>query len=277
LFGNATSSSSKEANNMGQQFSHVGNRRLHSTQNTTESKPLVASAAHEPISRRTPAAGSDMSQRADLEGYMHATLLEVSGRAPKQIFRPSERFPKPQLRKGVMNRILVFLGSFNPPHVGHKLLLTHVFFRSDLKNIVAAIISLNCTRSVKNKIKDEPDALVLSRKERARLWEDELLTPWSWVDPYKHQSDGDFGNALLDAVESDGSRIEFILVVGGDHIDEAAASNINCNVKDSLEPTVVFSDGLRSVPRGIDGSPLNYLAMGSGKSPRYRIHDSLLC
>jgi hypothetical protein len=241
---------------MGQNFSRVGYCGSKTTQVATEVQSLVANAAPEPKSRHLKAVISKTarnSQTVKPEGYVRAALLEVNGCAPEQIFRPLKRFPKPQLRKGVTNRILTFPGTFNLPYMGHNLLLTHTFFRSNLENVVAAIISPNSTKSTKKKLKNEADALILTRKERVSLWNDPFLTPWSWVNPYMHQKSGDFENALLNATEADGFQIEFVLVVGGDHIDQAAA----CNDTSLLEPTVVFSDGLQSFPRAPNGAPLH--------------------
>jgi hypothetical protein len=240
---------------MGQNISRVSHRRLHSEQDATELQSLVANAAPEPKSRRLKALTSKparYSQTADFEGYIRAALLDVNGSAPEQIFRQSKCFPKPQLRKGVKNHILSFPGTFNPPLMGHKLLLSHTFFRSDLENLVASIISPNSTKSTKKKLKNETDALILSRKERVGLWSDPSLTPWSWINPYSHQKNGDSENHLLSAIETDGFEVEFVLVVGGDHISQAAA----INDPGSLKPTVVFSDSLRSYPRAPTGSPL---------------------
>jgi hypothetical protein len=38
-------------------------------------------------------------------------------------------------------------------------LLTHAFFRSNLDNVVAAIISPNSTKSIRKKLRNEPDAI----------------------------------------------------------------------------------------------------------------------
>jgi hypothetical protein len=175
---------------MGQNFSRVGYCGSKTTQVATEVQSLVANAAPEPKSRHLKAVISKTarnSQTVKPEGYVRAALLEVNGCAPEQIFRPLKRFPKPQLRKGVTNRILTFPGTFNLPYMGHNLLLTHTFFRSNLENVVAAIISPNSTKSTKKKLKNEADALILTRKERVSLWNDPFLTPWSWVNPYMHQ------------------------------------------------------------------------------------------
>jgi hypothetical protein len=261
---------------MGQQFSRVGNDSLRSTQNTTETQSLTVNAAPKPTSRRLVAAKKDKSEYADLEGYLHAALMQFCGEAPERIFRSSKRFPKPQLRKGVLNRILMYPGSFNPPHMGHKLLLTHAFFRSNMENVVAAIVSPNSSEWIRKKLHNEPDALILSREERARLWDDDQLTPWSWVNPYKNQSDGDFENALLRIVQANGFDIEFALVVGGDHIEQAASNNNDD--EDSLEPIVIFSDGLRSVPRAPNGSLLTFAGYGEWQvtqAPDIRLFTSL--
>jgi hypothetical protein len=233
---------------------------MRSNQNTTETQSLTANVRPNPTSRRLLPVKKGKSDCADLEGYLRATLMQVCGEAPDEIFLSSKRFSKPQLRKGVMNRILIFPGSLNPPHTGHKLLLTHAFFRPNLDNAVAAIISPNSTKSIRRKLRNEPDALVLSRVERAELWDDDHLTPWSWVNHHKHQDDGDFENTLLHLAQADGFDIEFSLVTGGDHVEQAAASNNG--EEDPLEPTVIFSDGWRSVPRALDGSLLTFPGYG---------------
>lgn len=73
-----------------------------------------------------------------LAGYLKGALARVCGDFPQDILLPSAN--PPMLRKGVVNHVLVYRGSFNPPHVGHKTLLAHAFFRSSYENMVGAII-----------------------------------------------------------------------------------------------------------------------------------------
>lgn len=116
---------------------------------------------------------------ADLEPYIHAAILKTNRQKSKPIFTVSKAFPAPKLRKGVKNTILIFPGSFNPPHMGHKLLLTHAFFRSNLENVVAAFIVPSPDKAIRDKYKLEKHALKLSFEERTKLWGEEMLTPWS--------------------------------------------------------------------------------------------------
>jgi hypothetical protein len=73
------------------------------------------------LTEQTPPA--PVSTSTKLEPYMRAALLEAHGEAPNQIFRRSSGFPTPHLQKEAKYRIFIFPGSFNPPRVGHKLLL----------------------------------------------------------------------------------------------------------------------------------------------------------
>jgi hypothetical protein len=190
---------------------------------------------------------------------MRAALSEVDSDAPSQIFLPNPDFPTPILRKHVTKRTLIFPGSFNPLHIGHKLLLTHAFFRSGIDKVVAAMISPNGHKAVRRKFRQEKDTLFLTRQERGRLWADQELMPWSWVNPYSSRVTDGLEGALVTVAEADGFDIEFVHVVGGDHVDKAAA-RYRPN-KDSLEPIVVLSDGLRSVLRHVNGSPMTLVVI----------------
>ncbi|KAF1923726.1 uncharacterized protein M421DRAFT_425432, partial [Didymella exigua CBS 183.55] len=44
------------------------------------------------------------------------------------------------LRRGIVNHILLYRESFNPPHFGHKTLLTNTFFRSSFENMIPAFV-----------------------------------------------------------------------------------------------------------------------------------------
>ncbi len=61
---------------------------------------------------------------------------------------------QPTLVKGETGRVLIFHGSFNPPHLGHLKLLTHTFDHGgkDL-NIIAAIISPSEDAALRTKVK----------------------------------------------------------------------------------------------------------------------------
>jgi hypothetical protein len=85
----------------------------------------------------------------------------------------------PILRKGVINHILVYRRSFDPLHVGHKTLLTHAFFRSSYENIAAALIMPRNDEQLEERMavsdKGETPAIVLTRSQRAGLWQDNTM------------------------------------------------------------------------------------------------------
>ena len=66
------------------------------------------------------------------------TLIDAPTNHEEQVFGCPETAPR--LDSSRVNRILVYPGSFNPPHRGHLHLLSHVFHHGvpDL-NVVAAI------------------------------------------------------------------------------------------------------------------------------------------
>lgn len=102
----------------------------------------------------------------------------------------------PRLRSDRMNRIIVYAGCFNPPHVGHQALLTYVFNHCKDINVVAAVIIPADDDAVKEKLVEidlgnmalaartpassssskppslnpPSDALFLTKEQRIALW-----------------------------------------------------------------------------------------------------------
>lgn len=126
----------------------------------------------------------------------------------------------PTLLKGQTNRILVYKGSFSPPHVGHLALLKHAFEHGgrDL-NMIAGIVKplegcerpsmANCSGKV----------VSFSVKERAVLWKsDERLPEWAWV--YEDSMDQlwKLMYCLVKMTKEDGYDLEFVALYGSDHM-----------------------------------------------------------
>ena len=122
----------------------------------------------------------------------------------------------PILTNTEMNRVLIYPGSFNPPHRGHLHLLKHVFTRGthDL-NVIAAIILPRSDESVCKKVNDEQGLFRFGRAERCFLWkQDVCFPPWAWVYEKSTTSFPAFLDRLAQETQKDGYSIEFVNLYG---------------------------------------------------------------
>jgi hypothetical protein len=131
---------------------------------------------------------------------------------------------RPRLDKSRTNRILVYPGSFNPPHHGHLALLGHAFASScDDINVIAAIILPLDDKDVDRKCRAVGEDLVLTKDQRVRLWLGECgRQDWYWVYDRSVRKWESFRHRLLDAVTQDGFDLKFVLLCGPDYLKLAS-------------------------------------------------------
>ena len=149
----------------------------------------------------------------------------------------------PTLVKIRTNRILTYVGSFNPPHRGHLHLLKHVFMRGthDM-NVIAAIIIPSSDKSVAKKMKAKGEKLVFSREMRCFLWEQDLcFPPWACVYENNTTSFTKFSERLTQATEKDGYRLEFVPLYRADNASPDSPPNPTYGCK-----TIIMSDAARA-------------------------------
>lgn len=123
---------------------------------------------------------------------------------------------RPLLDKDRVNRILLYPGSFNPPHHGHEALLNHAFANGHDMNIIAAIILPTDDDQLESKCAALGESLMLSKQERARLWKGWGEHDWAWVYDCSMFSWFSFQRRLTESVAHDGFDLQFVLLSGRD-------------------------------------------------------------
>ncbi|KAH8588062.1 hypothetical protein B0O99DRAFT_639928 [Bisporella sp. PMI_857] len=153
-------------------------------------------------------------QVASLEDYIRSTFQYDT---TKRIFGGGHD-QKPRLCRNRMNRILLYIGSFNPPHVAHLALLSHTFNNCDQDfNLIAAIVCLHDDDYIAAKVSDQRDPLVLTKRQRAQLWEGGIGPESDWC----HVSDMPFRylkDELTKSAKKGGFQLEFVTLEGPDHV-----------------------------------------------------------
>jgi len=167
----------------------------------------------------TTPAGQDKSEPdvLDLGDYIRKVFKdEASISQIEQVFRGS--ISPPTLVRGRKNRILIYGGCFNPPHIGHLEQLTHCYRAGQAHlNVIAAVICLIKPHKIKKKDLRDPSE-VLSESVRAKLWnQDPRFPEWAWILPKDVVDIFPFTDRLRRASKRDGFDIDFLSVQGSDH------------------------------------------------------------
>ncbi|KAK8038542.1 hypothetical protein PG993_006953 [Apiospora rasikravindrae] len=132
--------------------------------------------------------------------------------------------PPPTLRRDRKNRIIYYIGSFNPPHAGHAALLDHIYQHSRSPtsfNAVAVLVLAHGESWVRRKVRNDPEPLHLTFERRRRLLEDGLGAErrrWLWVLPRDVNAWWVFQTKLHDACARDGFALEFHELLGPDYV-----------------------------------------------------------
>ena len=130
---------------------------------------------------------------------------------------------RPMLKNDRTNRILLYPGSFNPPHIGHYALLQHVFESGKDIGILAAIILPLDDDSVVAKCRAIGQSLVFGKAQRIRLWQGNGPQDWYWVYDGSMKDWSQFRGRLTRAIVNDGFDIKFVVLTGPDYISRQAS------------------------------------------------------
>lgn len=127
----------------------------------------------------------------------------------------------PLLRSRGVNRILIYPGSFNPPHKGHMQLLNHVFHNAgdDLQIAAAIILPVDDVR-LAIKTRHEKRTLVLPRERRNELWRSSgVLTDRIWLCDRSESDWEKLKKKLEDKFREKNVEVKFILLGGPDWVN----------------------------------------------------------
>ena len=159
--------------------------------------------------------GGELSQSASLVDFVR----RIQNRRPSNKHRNKPlawAAFQPKLIKGQTNRIMVFHGSFNPPHVAHLNLLTHAYYCESLE-IRAAIITTTSDSSLNGKADKQDEKIRFTQQERMSLWKDDSRLPdWAWV--FEDSSDEwrELRRRLKEEARSAGYILEYLHLYGPD-------------------------------------------------------------
>ncbi|KAF2865680.1 hypothetical protein BDV95DRAFT_599642 [Massariosphaeria phaeospora] len=162
-----------------------------------------------------------MRKTAPFELYIRRAL----GDPDAEIFQRSSHIRTPTLVAGHTHRVILYRGSFNPPHQGHKDALCHAFFRSgsDLNIVAAMIVTLPDTavaykyRKIAN---NDVPAYVLTEAQRKRLWNASgLHGGWHFFFPNPIDQSQQFTEDVRYEAGREGFDVRFITLLGPDYVN----------------------------------------------------------
>lgn len=146
---------------------------------------------------------------------------------PRKPFIDDNSDDQPMLKRPGVNRILLFPGSFNPPHKGHAELLRYVFEHArDELNIVACIIIMTNEERLEEKTSEEANPLILTRNQRISLWRGAgIPLTRTWIYNKSQAEWAQFRSRLTRNIKRDQIDVKFIILTGPDCIGHTGASD----------------------------------------------------
>ncbi|KAI7763807.1 hypothetical protein LZL87_012705 [Fusarium oxysporum] len=164
---------------------------------------------------------SQISAIMSLRPYLEAAYKEV--RLSTEVALSPLQHLNCHLKKGQDNLILVYGGSFNPPHRGHLDVLLSALH--PVVNAVAMVVLPSEDFHLRHKLANSHPEFFMSRKTRAALWAEMPQVPkdkvWIWSETWYPFFT--FMEAAQRFCEADGYKIVFSHLIGPDNLNRADA------------------------------------------------------
>ncbi|KAI4957359.1 hypothetical protein J4E86_004497 [Alternaria arbusti] len=158
------------------------------------------------------------SATAPLEHYIRLASNSISLPTPSDSYFTSPEHAS-VLHRNRENKIIMYTGSFNPPHLGHFELAFHTFLRSSSTTIAVVFLPLRDRLKAKDGAIVNEKIFATEKEQRIALLQNDLLQRWSWF--YKgHRTElQTHETTLIEEAKKDGFQVSFVVLAGSDKLE----------------------------------------------------------
>ncbi|KAI4631814.1 uncharacterized protein J4E87_002520 [Alternaria ethzedia] len=158
------------------------------------------------------------SATAPLEYYIRLASKSMSLPTPSDSYFTSPEHA-PVLHRNRENKIIMYTGSFNPPHLGHLELAFHTFLRSSSTTIAVVFLPFRDKLKAKDGAMVNGKVFATEKEQRIALLQNDLLQRWTWFHR-GHRTDFEkYGATLIKEAKKDGFQVSFVVLAGSDKFE----------------------------------------------------------
>ncbi|KAI4925746.1 uncharacterized protein J4E92_006482 [Alternaria infectoria] len=158
------------------------------------------------------------SATAPLEYYIRLASKSMSLPTPSDSYFTSPEHA-PVLHRNRENKIIMYTGSFNPPHLGHFELAFHTFLRSSSTTIAVVFLPFRDKLKAKDGAMVNGKVFATEKEQRIALLQNDLLQRWTWFHR-GHRTDFEkYGATLIKEAKKDGFQVSFVVLAGSDKFE----------------------------------------------------------